>query len=212
MEITWYGHSCFRVKGKEAVVILDPCSPGYGYTLPKLQADIVTVSHSHPGHNYVEAVTGTPRIIRGPGEYELKGVFMKGVATFHDAERGAQKGRNTVYVMEIDGIKLCHLGDLGHSPAPELIDEMSDVQVLMIPTGVISTLAIGTAIELVKNLSPKIVLPMHYKTPKSTRDLEPVEKFLKELGVKEAVPVPKLTVTRASLPLDMQVIILEPQA
>lgn len=209
MEITWLGHSCFRIKGKEATVIIDPCHPSYGYSLTKLQSDIVTMSHSHPGHCYSECVSGNPKQIKGPGEYEVKGIFITGMATFHDAEQGKSRGKNTVYILEIDGMTLCHLGDLGHLPAPELMAEMGVIQVLMLPVGGISTFSIPTAVELVKQLTPRIVIPMHYKTPRSNRELEPVDKFLKEFGVKEIVPSPKLSISRSTLPVDTQIIILD---
>jgi L-ascorbate metabolism protein UlaG (beta-lactamase superfamily) len=212
LEITWLGHSCFRIKGKEATVVFDPCSPDYGYTLQKVQADIVLISHEHPGHNYLDGIAGTFKTVRSPGEYELRGIFIKAVRSFHDVEKGALLGKNVVYVVEIDGIRFCHLGDLGHPPAPELIDEMNDIQVLMIPVGVKSTLPIASAIEIIRAVTPKVVLPMHYKTAKSTRELEPVEHFLKDLGVKDLVPQPKMNLTRANLPVDMQTILLEPQA
>lgn len=133
MEITWLGHSCFRIKGKEATVITDPCHPSLGYSLGRLQADIVTVSHFHPGHCYVESISGSFKEIKGAGEYEVKGVFITGIGTFHDTEQGKKRGKNTVYLVEMDGITLCHLGDLGHLPPPELIEEMSGVEVLMLP-------------------------------------------------------------------------------
>ncbi len=209
MEVTWLGHSCFRLKGKEATVITDPCHPDYGYSLPKLQADIVTLSHSHPGHCYVEGIGGNPKIIKGPGEYEVKGVFITGAATFHDAERGEKRGKNTVYILEMDGITLCHLGDLGHLPAPELMAEMGDIQVLMLPVGGVSTFAVSVAVEFVKHITPRIALPMHYKTPKSTKELEPVDRFIKELGVKQVTSSVKLSVTRTNLPIDTQIVVLD---
>lgn len=209
MEISWLGHSSFRIKGKEVTVVTDPCHPSYGYPVTKLQSDIVTISHSHPGHCYVDCVVGNPKQIDGPGEYEVKGIFITGMATFHDAERGKKRGKNTVYILEIDSMTLCHLGDLGHLPTAELMAEMGDIQVLMMPVGGISTFGIPTAVELLKHLTPKIVIPMHYKTPLSTRELEPVDKFLKEFGVREIVPCAKLSVSRARLPADTQIIILD---
>lgn len=209
MEITWLGHSCFRIKGKEAIVITDPCHPSLGYSLGKLQADIVTLSHFHPGHCYTEAITSQFKEIKGPGEYELKGTFITGIATFHDADRGEKLGKNTVYLVEMEGMTLCHLGDIGHLPASELIEAIGDIDVLFLPVGGVSTIDGSTAAEIVRHLTPKTVIPMHYKTPALVRDLEPVDKFLKELGVKETVSQPKLSINRSTLPASTQVIILD---
>ncbi|MBC8511356.1 MAG: MBL fold metallo-hydrolase [Dehalococcoidia bacterium] len=209
MEITWLGHSCFRIKGKDAIVITDPCHPSLGYTLGKLQADIVTLSHFHPGHSYSEAITSEFKEIRGPGEYELKGIFITGIATFHDSEQGNKLGRNTVYVLEMDGMTLCHMGDLGHLPASQLMEAIGDVDVLFLPVGGVSTIAGSTAAEIVRHLSPKIVIPMHYKTSAEVRDLQPVDRFLTELGIKEMVSQPKLSINRSTLPTSTQVTILD---
>jgi len=208
VEITWLGHSCFRIKGKEATVITDPCHPSLGYSLGRLQADIVTVSHFHPGHCYVESISGSFKEIKGAGEYEVKGVFITGIGTFHDTEQGKKRGKNTVYLVEMDGITLCHLGDLGHLPPPELIEEMSGVEVLMLPVGETSTFNVRIAVELVKHLTPRVVIPMHYKTPCLTRESEPVGKFLKEMGTGEIAAQPKLSVSRSTLPSTTQVFVL----
>ena len=209
MEITWLGHSCFRIKGKDAIVITDPCHPSLGYTLGKLHADIVTLSHFHPGHSYSEAITSEFKEIRGPGEYELKGIFITGIATFHDSEQGDKLGRNTVYVLEMDGITLVHMGDLGHLPASQLMEAIGDVDVLFLPVGGVSTIAGSTAAEIVRHLSPKIVIPMHYKTSAEVRDLQPVDRFLTELGIKEMVSQRKLSINRSTLPTSTQVTILD---
>jgi L-ascorbate metabolism protein UlaG (beta-lactamase superfamily) len=180
-----------------------------GYTLGKLQADIVTLSHFHPGHSYSEAITSEFKEIRGPGEYELKGIFITGIATFHDSEQGDKLGRNTVYVLEMDGITLVHMGDLGHLPASQLMEAIGDVDVLFLPVGGVSTIAGSTAAEIVRHLSPKIVIPMHYKTSAEVKDLQPVDRFLTELGVKEMVSQRKLSINRSTLPTSTQVTILD---
>jgi L-ascorbate metabolism protein UlaG (beta-lactamase superfamily) len=209
LDITWLGHSCFRIKGKEVTVITDPCHPSLGYSLSRLQANIVTVSHSHPGHSYTQAVTGEFKVIKGPGEYELKETFITGIATWHDADHGQKLGKNTVYLLELDSITLCHLGDLGHLPDSELIEDMGDIDVLFLPVGGISTIGGSTAAEIVRRLTPKVAIPMHYKTPALKKELEPVDKFLKEAGVKEKVSQPKLSVSRSNLPTSTQVIVLD---
>lgn len=200
MDITWLGHSCFRIKGKEAVILIDPCHPSLGYSLGKIQADIVTVSHFHLGHCYTEAITTKFKLIKGPGEYELNGTFITGIATWHDAEQGKKLGKNTVYILEIDGMTLCHLGDIGHLPASELIEAIGDIEILFVPVGGLSTIGGSTAAEIVRRLAPKIVIPMHYKTAALTRELEPVDKFLKELGLKEKPSQPKLSISKSTLP------------
>lgn len=212
MDITWLGHSCFRIKGKETVVLTDPCHPSFGYSLGKPQANIVTLSHFHPGHCYTEAVASEFGLIRGPGEYELGGTFITGIATWHDVEQGKKLGKNTVYLLEIDGMTLCHLGDIGHLPTSELVEDIGDIEVLFVPVGGVSTISGATAAEIVRRLTPKVVIPMHYKTEALTRELEPVDKFLKELGIKEKTSQPKLSVSRSTLPstaTSSQVVILD---
>jgi L-ascorbate metabolism protein UlaG (beta-lactamase superfamily) len=208
MEITWLGHSCFRLKGKQASVITDPYSPATGYTLGKVTADIVTVSHQHPGHSYVQGVSGEPRILKSPGEYEAAGILMVGVHTFHDAEKGALRGKNTVFVIDVDDVMICHLGDLGHVLTAEQVAEIDGVDVLLVPVGGGSTIDAVQAAQVVRQLEPKIVIPMHYKTESVKKDLETAERFLKEMGVKEIVPQPKLLANKNSLPLTMQVVLL----
>ena len=209
MDITWLGHSFFRIKGKEAVLATDPCQPSLGYSLGKLQADIVTLSHSHLGHSYIEAISNDFKVISGPGEYELKGTFITGIATFHDTEKGSKLGKNTVYLVEMDGMTLCHLGDLGHLPDSDLMEALGGIDVLFLPVGGVTTIAGSTAAEIVRGLSPKVVIPMHYKTPALVGELEPADKFLKELGIKEMISQPKLSVSRATLPPTTQVIVLD---
>jgi L-ascorbate metabolism protein UlaG (beta-lactamase superfamily) len=208
MEITWLGHSCFRLKGKQATVITDPFSPATGYTLGKVTADIVTVSHPHPGHSYVQGVAGEPRILKSPGEYESAGVLSVGVHTYHDNEKGALRGKNTAFVIDVDDVMICHLGDLGHVLTAEQVAEINGVDILLVPVGGVSTIDAVQAAQIVRQLEPKIVIPMHYKTDAIKREFETADRFLKEMGVKEAIPQPKLAVNKNSLPLTMQVVIL----
>ena len=209
MDINWLGHSCFRIKGKEAVVITDPCHPDTGYSIKKSNADIVTVSHQHPGHSYTDAVDNDFKVISSPGEYEMKGVYITGIASFHDNSEGAERGKNTVYIIELDGVTLCHLGDIGHLPSSRMEEEIGEVGVLFVPVGGISTIDISVASDIVRSLSPKIVIPMHHKTPKLTRNLDTAENFLKKLGVKETVSQPRLTFNRSTLPVSTQVVVLD---
>jgi len=209
MDINWLGHSCFRIKGKQAVIITDPYPPDSGYSPGKLTADIVTVSHQHPSHSYVQGVSGEPKLVIRPGEYEISGVLIIGIPTFHDAEGGGKRGKNTVYLMEVDGITVCHLGDLGHVLTAEQIEEIDDVDMLLLPVGGVSTIDAPMAAEVIRQLEPKVVVPMHYKTPALNRELGSVEKFLKEMGVEGVNSQPKLSLTPSSLPFSTQVFLLD---
>lgn len=208
MDITWLGHSCFRIKGSQAVVITDPFPPDLGYSLGKPTASIVTVSHQHPSHSYVQGIGGEPKIVHGPGEYEISGVLIIGIATFHDAVNGQTRGKNTVYLMELDGVAVCHLGDLGHVLSDEHVEEIGNVDVLLLPVGGTSTIDAAMAAEVIRQLEPRAVVPMHYKTPLISRELDPVEKFLKEMGMEPIDPNPKLSLTKSNLPASTQVFLL----
>lgn len=208
MDITWLGHSCFRIKSSQAVIITDPFPPELGYTLGKQTARIVTLSHQHPSHSYTQDIGGEPRIIRGPGEYEISGILIIGIATFHDNQRGQVRGKNTVYVMEIDGVSVCHLGDLGHVLSTEQVEEIGSVNVLFLPVGGVSTINAAVAAEVILQLEPNAVIPMHYKTPAIKRELDPVNVFLKEMGMGQIESRPKLTLSKSNLPLSTQVFLL----
>jgi len=209
MDINWLGHSCFRLRGKQAVIVTDPFPPDLGYTLGKPTADIVTVSHQHAGHSYHKGIGGDPKVIAGPGEYEIQGVLIIGIATFHDADRGQKKGKNTVYLIEIDGITVCHLGDLGHVLTTEQVEEVADVDVLLLPVGGGSTINAATAAEVIRQIEPKAVIPMHYQTPVLKRELEPVGSFLKEMGIEQPASQAKLSFNQSSLPASTQVFLLD---
>lgn len=208
MDITWLGHSCFRIKGNQAVIITDPFPPNLGYSLGKQTANIVTVSHPHPSHSYVQDIGGEPKLITGPGEYEISNVLIIGIATFHDAVKGQSRGKNTVYLMEIDGVAVCHLGDIGHVLSDEHVEEMGNVDVLLLPVGGVSTINAAMAAEVIRKLEPKAVIPMHYKTPALDRELDPVDNFLKEMGMGQVEPRPKLSLSRSNLPVSTQVFVL----
>lgn len=209
VDITWLGHSCFRIKSSQAVTITDPYPPDLGYSLGNPSARIVTVSHQHPSHSYVQGVDGNPRIVNGPGEYEISDVLIIGVTTFHDADRGKTRGKNTVYLMEADGISICHLGDLGHVLTSEQVEEIDKVDVLLLPVGGVSTIDAPMAAEVIRQLEPKAVVPMHYKTGVISRALDPVENFLKEMGIDDIHSQPKLSFTKSNLPVSTQVFLLD---
>ena len=209
MEISWLGHSCFKLKGRKATVITDPYSPDLGYSLGKPTANIITVSHQHPGHAYTEGIGGNPRAVNAPGEYEISGVLVIGIATFHDKDRGKIRGKNTVYLIEIDEVSICHLGDLGHVLTAEQVEELGNIDVLLLPVGGSSTINAPVAAEIVRQLEPKVVVPMHYKTEALNRELEPVARFLKEIGAHDVTPQAKLSFTKSNLPQSSQVFLLE---
>jgi L-ascorbate metabolism protein UlaG (beta-lactamase superfamily) len=208
MEITWLGHSCFLIRGKDKTIITDPCHPDLGYDLGEPEAEIVTVSHSHRGHCYVEGVADDPKQIKSPGEYEIGGTFITGIASFHDNNKGEVRGKNTIYVIEMDGITLCHLGDLGHALDSHLIEEIGDIGILFLPVGELSTIPIDTATEIIRQLEPPIVIPMHYKTEVFAGNLSPVNKFLDTMRIKELEAKPKLSITSSSLAGSTQTILL----
>ncbi len=209
MEITWLGHSCFRLRSREAVVVTDPCSPATGHSIGKLTADIVTISHNHPGHNYLKAVSGTPVVITAPGEYEIAGVFIAGIATYHGGRKGSPRGKNTAYMIEMDNIRLCHLGDLGHLPTPEQAEDMSGTDVLLIPVGGKNTIDAHTAAEVVGLLEPAVVIPMHYKTAHSAAPLDPLQRLFTEMGLPQVEPLAKVSFSSSNLPHETQVIVLD---
>jgi len=207
VEIAFLGHSCFRLRGKEVTLITDPYTPAPGDAPIKAQADIVTISHDHSRHNQALAVAGEPRIINGPGEYEIRGVLISGVATFHDSASGKRLGGNTVYVIQMDDLRLCHLGDLGHVLSTEQVDEIGAVDVLFVPArGPVIDAA--QAAEVISQIEPSIIVPMHYAASDEA-GLATIEKFCHEMGLRQIVPQPKLNVTRASLPPETQVVVLE---
>ncbi len=209
MEINWLGHSCFRLRSRETTVVTDPPSKEKGYGLSGLTANIVTISHQHAGHNAAASCGGDPRIIEGPGEYEVGGVLIAGVRTYHDATHGQERGRNTAFVIELEDLRICHLGDLGHIPTAEQREAMSDIHILLAPVGGHSTIDAAGAAEVVSLLEPRIVIPMHYRTDLFKGELDPVDPFLKQMGIAEATPLARLTVTPSSLPPQTQVVVLE---
>ena len=208
MDINWLGHSCFSIKDKGKIIVTDPYGPELGYSPLKLSADIVTVSHFHPGHSFVEGVDNNPRQITTPGEYEMGGLFITGIATFHDNENGEVRGKNTVFLLELGNVLLCHLGDLGHRLTPQLLEEIGSVDVLFLPVGEGSTFSVNLAVETVRALEPRIVIPMHYKTKALNRELETVDTFLKKIGTKAIEARPNLSLSQSSLPSNTEVIVL----
>ena len=211
MDITWLGHSCFRLRGREVSIVTDPFGRGLGYPPPRLTADIVTVSHDHPNHNFVDAVQLTDKRLRrldGPGEYEISGAMITGVATYRDKQKGKLHGKNTAYLVGVDDLSICHLGDLGHPLSPEQIEALKDADVLLVPVGGVCTIDAVEAVEVVSQLEPKLVIPMHYGTPGV--QLDSADRFCRELGVADLAVQPRLSITPGSLPDETQVVLLAP--
>ncbi|MBA3825478.1 MAG: MBL fold metallo-hydrolase [Ktedonobacterales bacterium] len=211
MEIWSLGHSGFRLRGKEVTLVLDPPAAGYGSSLKGISADIVCITHDHPGHNNVAGLGGTPYVVHGPGEYEVGGVLITGMRTFHDTKHGEERGSNTIYIIHMEELLLCHLGDLGHGLNADQQQEASGADVLMIPVGGHSTIDAKAAAELVGAIEPGFVIPMHYANSANTKGnvpLDPVEPFGAALGVPLTEPQTKLVVTRATVPASPQIVIL----
>lgn len=211
MEITWYGHSCFRLTERNYVtVVTDPFdSKVVGYDPLKLKAEIVTVSHDAPGHSNSGAVKGTTHVITGPGEFEIGGVFITAVQT--DSGKKKDKIRNTVYVFDYDGITVAHLGDLQQIPTQGEIELLGTVNVALVPIGGGASLNAAKAAEVVSMLEPNLVVPMHYATSDSKIKLDDLNKFIKEMGLSKQEAQPALKVTRNSLPAETHVVVLEYQ-
>ena len=211
MDIVWNGHACFRLRGRETTVVTDPYDRSTGFPPLKLTADVVTISHAHPHHAHLEAVqpAGTRvRTVDGPGEYEMAGSLIEGVATFRDKQRGKELGKNTAYLIHLDDVSVCHLGALAHTLSSAQIEALKDADVLLVPVGGGTALDASAAAEVVSQLEPRIVIPMYYGTP--GQPLESVERFCSELAVTDTTVQPRLQVTRSSLPEETRVVLLAP--
>ncbi|HVL25839.1 MAG TPA: MBL fold metallo-hydrolase [Thermomicrobiales bacterium] len=211
-EIRWFGHNCFRIRAKEATVLTDPVGKRTGYSLPKQTVDIVTLSHEHAGHVNLEAVKPGFKMISGPGEYEMNDTFITGIRTYHDKQQGAELGYNTVYLIELENLKFGHLGDLGHQLSDSLIEQYGSVDVLFVPAGGGPVLPPSEMAELIANISPKMVIPMQYRTTRGDAERDEVAPFLKHLGVEAPQPVEKLVIKPSDLTEQMQVVLLTPES
>ena len=213
MDVTWLGHGCFRLRGRSAAVVTDPYPPAIGLRLSRMDAEVVTVSHEHDNHNFTSVVRDGAYEIRGPGEYEVAGVSVVGVPTYHDAERGAKHGRNTVYLIEIDDVRVVHLGDLGHKLDDAEAEAVASPDVLLVGVGGRSTMNGAQAAEVVRQLEPRYVVPMHYSIPGLKLQLDPIDRFLKEMGVTASEAQPKLAVQKSSVTeYETKVVVLEAKA
>jgi L-ascorbate metabolism protein UlaG (beta-lactamase superfamily) len=212
MDMTWLGHACFRMRGREGIVLTDPPDPKSGHAIPRTEAGLVTMSHEHAGHASLRSVAGEPVVLRGPGEYEVHDMLVTGIGSFHDDEKGAERGRNTVFAIRLDDLVICHLGDLGHAlPAADL-EKLGDIDIALVPiSGPDVNLSAARAAEIVHQLEPKVVVPMSFDPDDKKKDT-PYARLLHELGVKELEFVSKLSVTRSSLPENLQVVALDSRA
>jgi L-ascorbate metabolism protein UlaG (beta-lactamase superfamily) len=212
MEINYLGHSTFYLKNKEVKLICDPAGEAAGFKQAKLSADIVTISHNqHEDHDDLSMITGDPMIISGPGEYEIKGVSIVGLATWHDEAEGKDRGKNTIYIIDMDDLRIAHLGDLGHQLSDKKLEVLDGVDILLVPVGGVFSLDAQTAWKVVKQISPSIVIPMHFLTREHSSTfakLSPVEDFVKVSGL-EAKKEAKLTVKESELPEEMELVVLD---
>ncbi len=217
MEVTYLGHSCFRIKGKKNIIVTDPFEDYVGFKMPRVSADIITLSHHHQDHNNVSAVKGTtkrkePFVVDGPGEYEISGVSIFGIASFHDKSSGSKRGENTIYLITIDGLRLAHLGDLGHKLTETELEEVNGVDILFIPVGGTYTIDDNEAIEVIGQIEPRIIIPMHYKTA----DMRPefgieitVDDFLKAIGEEGNKAKDRLIISKDKLPEEREIVVLK---
>lgn len=209
-EFKWFGHGCFRIRGREATMLLDPVGKAAGYSLPRQKADIVTVSHAHPGHNALGSVQEGYFLVDGPGEYEVSEVSITGIRTAHDKQGGREYGYNTIYTFELEDIRICHLGDLAHPLTEDQTEGLEGVDVLLIPVGGGRALDAQGATEVIGQIEPRIVIPMHYRTAGGDPQLDDLTAFCQALGVTDPTPLEKLTLRKSDLPDAMKIIILEP--
>lgn len=216
-KITWAGQSCFQIsvtasRDNASDIVIDPFDEKIGLKMPGFNADILLVSHGHADHNNVKGVKGSPFLIDSPGEYEKNGVFVQGIDSFHDDVEGKERGHNTIFVIEAEDMRFCHLGDFGQKQlTDEQMDKIGHVDILMIPVGGTFTISSSEAAKVIGQIEPKMVIPMHYALPKLKIELDGVEVFLRAMGKKDVVPQDKLTIKVSALPKEseMEIIVLQ---
>lgn len=209
MEIVWYGLSCFRMTERGmASVVTDPYYANIGFPSLKLRANVVTVSHDAPGHSNVRAVKGERRVITGPGEYEIGGVFVTAILT---GGKKVDKKQTIVYVFDFDGLTVAHLGDLSYVPSQAEIEHMGAVDIALVPVGGGEALTPSQATDVISLIEPAIVIPMHYKIGPEKVELGSVERFLSEMGLTDQERLATLKINRSGLGEETQVVLLEPK-
>lgn len=212
MEITWYGLTCFRLSERGlAAVVTDPYPPDVGLTFPRPRADVVTVSYDDPQCRHTSGVRGPFELFDGPGEYEVGGVFVTGIATFADGKRGASRGLNTVFTFDFGGLTVCHLGRLGHVPTQSQVENLGTVNILLVPVGGGGSLSPARASEVISLFEPSLVVPMYYKVRELKVSLGTLGRFLKEMGLEKVDSQEALKVGRTSLSEETRVVVLEPK-
>lgn len=223
MQLIWHGQSCFQIisnqrKNGQVNIVIDPYSEDIGLRLPKLEADILLVTHQHYDHNNVKAVGSSagssqpPFLIQGPGEYEIKEVFVQGIPAFHDSSAGKERGTNTIYTIETEDLKLCHLGDLGQKElTSEQVEKIGGVDILMMPVGGVFTISAKEAVKIMSQIEPSIIIPMHYQLPKLKIKIDGLDRFFKVMGIKELESLPKLSIKKKDIsPEEAKIIVLSP--
>ena len=215
MYIQYLGHSCFKLSGKDSKgenvnIIIDPFGKDYGLKVPNVEADIVTVSHQHKDHDNIAAVRGNPHVVDTAGEYEVKDVFIQGIDSFHDDKEGKERGGNIIYRISIEDIVITHLGDLGQILDHKQVEKLEGTDVLLIPVGGKYTLDAKKAVEVINQIEPRLVIPMHYKVKDLRVDINGVEPFIKEIGMKPQYVEDKLKVNKKDLPQEeMELIVFK---
>lgn len=200
MVITWLGQACFKIQSGDLTIVVDPYSKEIGLTPPRFRADLVLVTHSHFDHANKESISGEPFVVEGPGEYETKGVFVRGIQTFHDSVMGRDRGVNTIYKIEVEGVSVAHLGDFGEKEMRnETLEELGGVDVLMVPVGGKYTIDGEEAAGVVHQIEPRFAIPMHYKIPGLKVTLDDVETFLKEMGAAKTSPQEKFAIKKKDI-------------
>lgn len=207
MKIQWLGHSCFAITLSDGRTIITDPHEGIGYPPLNRSADIVTVSHQHFDHNAVGAVSGSPEIVQSEGAHSLGGVAITGVPSFHDGQGGSQRGENLIFIIEVEGLRVCHLGDLGHVPGSMQIGAIGRVDVLMVPVGGLYTIDAAQAAEVVRQIGPKYILPMHYKTSCLNFPISGPDEFL--AGYPDHRTLRVLEISAGSLPSGPQAVLLD---
>lgn len=209
-EITWYGHACFAIRNRDVTVVMDPVPAASGYDMGRPAANIVTVSHDHQGHSALDNVEPGYRLINGPGEYEIQEVLINGIQTFHDAERGKKLGKNTVYVIELEELVVCHLGDIGHVLTDQQVELISSVDILLVPVGGGPMISAAQAAEVVAQIDPGIVIPMQFRTERGDSEREPVDVFIREMASAGHETLERLQIRKSDIGETTKVVVLEP--
>jgi L-ascorbate metabolism protein UlaG (beta-lactamase superfamily) len=209
MKIRWLGHSCFLLTADDGTkIVTDPFNETVGYLPPTVSADYITVSHDHFDHNSVRSIDGKPKIVKTAGEHKTGKHKVTGIESFHDSSMGAKRGPNLIFLFEIDGLRLVHLGDLGHHLTEKQVEEIGRVDILLIPVGGTYTIDGAEAVEVVHQLNPKLVIPMHFKTDVLAIPLAPVDDFLKAARLLHRKLGPSTEVLPGNLPLKTEITVL----